>query len=197
MSQENVEVVRGAIRSVERGDMDGLRDLHDPEVESCDRRAWPERGAPGREGGAHAVRACARPGMPSPGLIERLPRCWRTESAVVRLARARQGRERSMRRSATGPRSGTADRQRRVSLGPAPRPSKPPGSRSRRCRRRTWRSCGASFDALNRGDGDARPGLASTRTSRSRSSPRRPVEPGPFGGHAESAADVCGDRRQH
>ena len=31
-----------------------------------------------------------------------------------------------------------------------PRPSKPPGCRSRRCRRRTWRSCGACYEAFNR-----------------------------------------------
>ena len=28
-------------------------------------------------------------------------------------------------------------------------PSKPPGFRSRRCRRRTWRSCGAIYEAWN------------------------------------------------
>ena len=33
-----------------------------------------------------------------------------------------------------------------------PKPSKPPGCRSRRCRRRTWRSCGAAYEAFNRGD---------------------------------------------
>ena len=35
------------------------------------------------------------------------------------------------------------------------RPSKPPGCRSRRCRRRTWRSCDARFEAWNAGDMDA------------------------------------------
>ena len=34
-----------------------------------------------------------------------------------------------------------------------PRPSKPPGSRSRRCRRRTWRSC-VELRCLNRRDLD-------------------------------------------
>ena len=36
-----------------------------------------------------------------------------------------------------------------------PRPSKPWGCRSRRCRRRTWRSCARAIDAFNRGDIEA------------------------------------------
>ena len=34
-------------------------------------------------------------------------------------------------------------------------PSKPPGCRSRRCRRRTWRPSSGGIDAFNRGDIDA------------------------------------------
>ena len=42
-----------------------------------------------------------------------------------------------------------------------PKPSKPPGCRSRRCRRRTWRSCGAAYEAL-RPRGDSTPGCEHT-----------------------------------
>ena len=38
---------------------------------------------------------------------------------------------------------------------PGTKPSKPPGCRSRRCRRRTWRSSDAAYDALARGTSEA------------------------------------------
>ena len=44
MSQENVEVVQATFAAWNAGDMDGLRDLHDPEVIVRPPKGWPEPG---------------------------------------------------------------------------------------------------------------------------------------------------------
>jgi ketosteroid isomerase-like protein len=44
MSQENVEIVRRSFEVWNAGDMDGLRDLHDPEVITRPPKGWPEPG---------------------------------------------------------------------------------------------------------------------------------------------------------
>ena len=44
MSQENVEVVRRVFAAWNAGDMDGVRDLHDPEVIVRSAKEWPEPG---------------------------------------------------------------------------------------------------------------------------------------------------------
>ena len=44
MSQENVEIVREAFAAWNAGDMDGLRDRHDPEVIARPPENWPEPG---------------------------------------------------------------------------------------------------------------------------------------------------------
>jgi ketosteroid isomerase-like protein len=44
MSQENVDVVRRAFEAVNRGDMDALRELHDPDVTIRAVEGWPEPG---------------------------------------------------------------------------------------------------------------------------------------------------------
>ena len=44
MSRENVEIVRRGFEAWNAGDMDGLRDLHDPEVILRPPKGWPEPG---------------------------------------------------------------------------------------------------------------------------------------------------------
>jgi len=44
MSQENVEVVRAAFAAWNAGDMDALRELHDPDVIARPVEGWPEPG---------------------------------------------------------------------------------------------------------------------------------------------------------
>jgi ketosteroid isomerase-like protein len=44
MSQENVEIVRKVVEAWNAGDMDGVRDLHDPEVIVRSAKEWPEPG---------------------------------------------------------------------------------------------------------------------------------------------------------
>jgi ketosteroid isomerase-like protein len=44
MSQENVEVVRTAFEAWNAGDMDGFRELHDPDVIGRGLKNWPEPG---------------------------------------------------------------------------------------------------------------------------------------------------------
>jgi ketosteroid isomerase-like protein len=44
MSQENIEVVRATFAAWNAGDMDALRDLHDPEVIVRPPKGWPEPG---------------------------------------------------------------------------------------------------------------------------------------------------------
>ena len=44
MSQENVEVVRRVFEAWNAGDMDAVRDLHDPEVIMRSAKEWPEPG---------------------------------------------------------------------------------------------------------------------------------------------------------
>jgi ketosteroid isomerase-like protein len=44
MSQENVQIVRAAFEAWNAGDMEGLRDLVDPDVFMRSPQNWPERG---------------------------------------------------------------------------------------------------------------------------------------------------------
>jgi ketosteroid isomerase-like protein len=44
MSQENVEIMRAAYAAWNSGDMDGLREMHDPEVIARYGADWPEPG---------------------------------------------------------------------------------------------------------------------------------------------------------
>ena len=86
--------------------------------------------------------------------------------AVARGARQRcRGRVPSSR--CVCDRSATARSSRIGASKTEPKPSKPPGCRSRRCRRRTWRSCGAAIDAFNRRDLRRLAGRVSTPRSSS------------------------------
>src|SRR5437660_1635470 len=44
MSQENVEIVRAVFETWNAGDMDGLRELHDPDATMRPPEDWPESG---------------------------------------------------------------------------------------------------------------------------------------------------------
>ena len=44
MSQENVEVIRAVFEAWNAGDMDALRELHDPDVVQRPPKGWPEPG---------------------------------------------------------------------------------------------------------------------------------------------------------
>ena len=44
MSQENVEIVRAAFAAWNAGEMDALRELHDPDVIVRALKGWPEPG---------------------------------------------------------------------------------------------------------------------------------------------------------
>ena len=44
MSQENVEIVRATVEAWNAGDMDALRELHDPDVIARPPEGWPEPG---------------------------------------------------------------------------------------------------------------------------------------------------------
>ena len=80
---------------------------------------------------------------------------------------------------ASGLRAGVGDRARSSSTA-TPTPSKPPGCRSRRCRRRTWRSCERPTMPSTRGHGRASQDAAPTSPGHSdrRSVRRRPSELG-------------------
>jgi ketosteroid isomerase-like protein len=52
MSQENVEIVRAAFEAWNAGDMDALREMHDPDVIARPPEGWPE---PGPYAGREAV----------------------------------------------------------------------------------------------------------------------------------------------
>ena len=67
MSQENVEVLRAFYKARDAGDMDGLRELHDPSVIMHHPSGWPE---PGPEVGRDAVMR----------QFHRLRDAWDTES---------------------------------------------------------------------------------------------------------------------
>jgi ketosteroid isomerase-like protein len=65
MSQENVEVMRAAYEAWNAGDMDALRDMHDPTVIARFPEGWPESGPfVGREAVMRQIERCARPGTP-------------------------------------------------------------------------------------------------------------------------------------
>ena len=141
MSQENVEVVRAAFGAWNAGDMDALREMHDPRVIARP-QGWPEPGPfVGRDA---VVRWYAQ-----------LRATWDAD-AVEPISDFLDAGERVVVRviwhgAGFGPEANLeftvvyTVRERRLFyiefFGITRTPSKPPGCRSRRCRRRTWRSC--------------------------------------------------------
>ena len=143
MSQENVEIVRAAFEAWNAGDMDALRELYDPDVIVRTPEGWPE---PGPFVGREAVMR----------QFEQLRETWDADTlepisdfidagdrVVVRFI---------WRGAGHGPESNmeltdvfTVRKGRifyhGVLLGSRGGPRSRWGCRSRRCRRRTWRSC--------------------------------------------------------
>ena len=143
MSQENVEIVRAALDAYNRGDLEAILKYAASDCElDWSRSIGPQRGV-------YAVDQ-----LPQFDLAETFESV-RTEpeelidagdhvvTAMVGYFRGRDGIEVTARFTYLWTfRDGTVAR---VTLyQERPRPSKPPGCRSRRCRRRTWRLCGAS-----------------------------------------------------
>ena len=152
MSQENVEIVRRGFEALDRGDWDACaRSAH------ADFECMPLDAVPGaaHHRGVEAVQSVRR----QIGADCRRPsnRGWRSSSTPERPSSLSFGigvRPTGAASSSSFGRSPVDAARRKAhpfeSSTSARRPSKPPGSRSRRCRRRTWRSCGASIDAWKR-----------------------------------------------
>ena len=144
MSEENVEIVRGAYEAWGKGDSEAVIEAIDPEME-WDWSSYPlpdvtERGK-GRENYlGFLAEFSASWGEHEITLTELIDVGEHVAVAIHEKMRA-SGRDLALERDiahlCTLPRGGSprsALTRRRL------RPSKPPGLRSRRCRRRTWRS---------------------------------------------------------
>ena len=140
MSEENVEVIRAVFEAWNAGDMDAVRETHDPDVILRTVADWPEQGPYlDREAVMRFMNNSATPGtrtrwkrtatsstLPTESLSE-LP-CTASDTALRRIWNTRSSTASVRARSARLSTSGTTRT-----------PSKPPGCRSRRCRRRMWR----------------------------------------------------------
>ena len=152
MSQENLEIVRRVFDAFKRGDLEAVVQLVAPDGE------WYQGGHPcgseiSRAEGVRWSHARTRGSRLRPASISGSR--WRKgASSAWNHARAggtsERHRDRCHRRRLDA--DGKVVKRSSASSDPEPKPSKPPGSRSRRCRRRTWRSCGPVFEAYNRRD---------------------------------------------
>jgi SnoaL-like domain len=141
MSQENVEIVRGLFAALESQDWEAALGVFDPEVE------WsPTEGTfHGPEGVVRSLAEWLEPWEEHNIEAEEFREVGDKVLAIIRLTglvraagwRSISGSFRST-PYVTARSSGWSG-----SLGVA-RPSKPPGFRSRRCRRRTWKAASAS-----------------------------------------------------
>ena len=143
MSEENVKIVRAAFDALNAADMDALRELYDPDVVVRTVKNWPEPGPyVGREA---AVR-----------FHEQLGDTW-DDHTVVPISDFIDAGDRVAvryiwRGAGHGPEMNMevtlvfTMRKGKIVLQEFfwRRPSKPPGCRSRRCRRRTWSWCAVS-----------------------------------------------------
>ena len=132
MSQENIEVLRAFFAAWNAGDMDALRELHDPDVIMRAPKGWPE---PGPEVGRDAVMR----------QFEQLRETWDTDSVepisdfidvgdrvLVRFISRTAARALDHTWSSrTSPRFGMAKSFARNTTGITRRPSKPPACQSR------------------------------------------------------------------
>ena len=202
MSQENVEIVRGLYDAFNREDWDAaLKDLA-PGLRAgrlAGSRSWP---GVFRPRSASAVLAGFWRWFGSPLAIEPqelidagdLVVCPRTSERHLKAAWRDRGRR------LVSPMCGQFRDGRVVRIamysGAARMPSKPWGSRSRRCRRRTWGSCGESVERVELRDGlDAATTDRSTPGSSGRQADVRPVERGSAGFRGVSAGDCSTLRR--
>ena len=143
MSQENVEIVRRGYEPGTAGDVEALLATLDPEVEFVNsarrhrtghvRRH--ERGSRGRVRATARSWRCTDRDRSNLDAGERRPCGHFPSDAGGRGPGSKIELLSSWQRSATGRSCGEVRLRQ-----PRPKPSKPPGCRSRRCRRRTWRS---------------------------------------------------------
>ena len=141
MSQENVEIVRRGFEVWNVGDMGAFREVYDPDVIWRGPQGWPE---PGPYAGREAVIA-----------REQLRETWDSDSfelisdfidvgdrvAVRFIWRVRATALSRILRRRPFTRCARAGSSPSSSSGITWRPLEPWGSRTRRCRRRTWRWC--------------------------------------------------------
>ena len=148
MSQENVELIERAVAAINARDLDGYLACCTADIELHTPMAAVGRGVRGRNRNpavVHGPRGCG----------SRLPNRARTSgddsprSGCSPSCGSPAAGERAVCRSRTQHRRRTSTTSSRARSGEfesswiAKRPSKPWGCRSRRCRGRTWRSCGA------------------------------------------------------
>ena len=188
---------RDAYDALQRGDDGQTRCLGTPDVEYRRLARRPRLGSPSRHRrDPDAVRDVGRGVSPTSG--SRPPRRQRVKRRHESLAVwSRLVGHASGERAADADRAGarlhafvTARRSASSSTPTAPKPSKPWGWRSRRCRRRTWSSCARSTTACDRRD-FGRPSSCATPTSR-RVAPDVPDRPG---GYARPRGHRGGDVR--
>ena len=149
MSQENVEIVRAHFEAFNRGDFGAPFASCTIPTSTCVDARRPDADGPfrGRErsamleasSSARGPRASSRGGpidaRRRSGARGRSSRVATGKGrADVEMDRASRSRRVTVRDGQDRPRQGLPRSK--------PKPSKPPGCRSRRCRRRTWRSCG-------------------------------------------------------
>ena len=147
MSQENVERYRQGIDAFNRRDRDAFLRTLRPRSGRGFPSSSPSRAAVGK--GTMAPRVVERPARGLPGLQDR-DRLGARRGEPDNLRAAHQPTAKAAPPRLTSrcgsSRSGAMDwwYGSRCTQ-PSTTPSKPPGFRSRRCRRRTWRSCAASL----------------------------------------------------
>ena len=158
MSEENVEIVRRVYDAVARRDAETVLALYDAEVE------WDWTRVPGLFGqgglyrGREGLRAWFREWSEGLEHIEyEAEELIATDDHVISKSdmrgRGRTSGSRSGRLCTRFGRSGTARSSGSHGSPAAPRRSKPPALRSRRCRKRTWRSCAGATTPFT-GDAD-------------------------------------------
>ena len=146
MSQENVEIVRRVIDAFNRGDSEAAMQHFAPDVNWHDQRELP--GAQVHHGHAGVLghlRSVAEDMADYHVEVKAAREVG--DNVMVRALVSARGRTSALAVERETFTVFTLDRGRlreSRSSGAAIKPSKPWASRSRRCRRRTWRSCGAS-----------------------------------------------------
>ena len=143
MSQENVEVVLGAYEAFAQGDLTAVLARFDPTVVSYTAPPLPDPVEhQGHDGFLEWVENWT--GAFDEFVIDVKDHIDAGEEVVVRVVQRATGVASGVPVEQTSGLCTFSETARSPGSGFMPakaRPSKPPGSRSRRCRRRTWRSC--------------------------------------------------------
>ena len=143
MSQENVEATKRAVAALNRGDYGGVEELYSTDAVVQDLQNAPDQ--PVTAEGGQAIRQNLKLWAAAfdelrVDIEEYIDGPNAVICARIGRGRARRAASRSMSTSSTSTSSATEGLSERSSASdPRTKPSKPPGCRSRRCRRRTWR----------------------------------------------------------